>query len=681
MVATDSNACEMKKLFALLVMLFSAASAFAQTPTATPTAAYDFPSSPTLGQKVTGPGAQTFQWDGTKWIALGGPGSTFAPLVNISGGVNNYAPINAPSFTGLTIASQMQVANTLSAPTANFGNTTISSGSVLMMAGSAALYFNGIPPGGTCAAGNAVTSISATIVPTCSPIVTGGPFLPLTGGTLNGPGNLTVNGTLTQNGNAQFGGGATIAFGLQVPNYINVNGPATFNGTTTLNGNVTFPSGSTATTAGFNNVVALGIGQAAGVYGYSLEITRNQNADTGINVLNNNGGPSAVTSIYVWNGGPSLKLQQFGTGASFGGVVGPSIVSSDGPELDFDRTGTSPGGLKINNNTGPVSIYVNNTHTEDFIGWTLNFPATNVGSQIQFGTYNAPDASILGWGPMNLHIDSGAWWNGGQWTTSASNAPIDINMLTNGNLYPNMTIGMAGYTGGGTAISSWPVMATFENHPYVQGLNLPGYANRYGNGQPVAGLTVGNGYISGINWANISISGASYPIANGNGWQTDCGAGSGMTLFQVGPGGGLHMYNHTGLGCNAGFAWNNIANWSVAGMSVNHIENLDEEPAATLNGASTESPVPSVTSGALVRGSRDMFGWIKDVRGGQTTLTFTQEFDGESTCTLTDAGQPNLWFEANQTTGQDTFVCVVPWTGEPCPDGAIVEYHCFGQGG
>lgn len=48
---------------------------------------YDFPSSPTTGQIVTGPGGAQWQWDGVKWtvITSGSPG---------------FAPINNPIFTG-----------------------------------------------------------------------------------------------------------------------------------------------------------------------------------------------------------------------------------------------------------------------------------------------------------------------------------------------------------------------------------------------------------------------------------------------------------------------------------------------------------------------------------------------------------------------------------------------------
>lgn len=225
-------------LLVLMFLALFAVPAFAQTPTATPTAAFDFPNAPTQGQSVSGPSGQTLTWDGSKWVAVGGVTGNYAPLVNVPNGQNNYAPINAPSFTGLTIASQMQVANTLSAPTASFGNTTITSGGILMLAGSAAMYFNGVAPGGTCAAGSAVTSISATIVPTCSPMVTGGPFLPVASptftGTLTGPSASLGTLALGSSGSWNSGG-------------LTVNSTATFNAT------ITFPDGSSIVNAGANN--------------------------------------------------------------------------------------------------------------------------------------------------------------------------------------------------------------------------------------------------------------------------------------------------------------------------------------------------------------------------------------------------------------------------------------------
>lgn len=90
------------------------------TPTATPspTGAFDFPSNPTIGQTVVGPGGQTFKWDGQKWVALFGPVGTFAPLVNPTGGQNNYAPLNNPNFTG-TVSISGAALQALFAPITN----------------------------------------------------------------------------------------------------------------------------------------------------------------------------------------------------------------------------------------------------------------------------------------------------------------------------------------------------------------------------------------------------------------------------------------------------------------------------------------------------------------------------------------------------------------------------------
>lgn len=94
-----------------------------------------------------------------------------------------------------------------------------------------------------------------------------------------------------------------------------------------------------------------------------------------------------------------------------------------------------------------------------------------------------------------------------------------------------------------------------------------------------------------------------------------------------------------------------------------------------------DAPVPSVSSGQLTAGSRDSFGWIVNVTGSQTTLTFgTPFYSYETTCVLTDAGQPLLWYAAWQSNTSVTFVCT-QLNGTACPDNwGWVEYHCAGSG-
>lgn len=132
--------------------------------------------SATLYSNVPMTGDVTINAAGATTVStIGGvaPGTLFAPLVNPTNGQNNYAPLASPAFTGTTTATAMQVANTLSAPTFSATNVTVNTGGILMMAGSAALYFNGIAPGGTCAAGTVMTALSATIVPTCTALPAG----------------------------------------------------------------------------------------------------------------------------------------------------------------------------------------------------------------------------------------------------------------------------------------------------------------------------------------------------------------------------------------------------------------------------------------------------------------------------------------------------------------------------
>jgi hypothetical protein len=92
--------------------------------------------------------------------------------------------------------------------------------------------------------------------------------------------------------------------------------------------------------------------------------------------------------------------------------------------------------------------------------------------------------------------------------------------------------------------------------------------------------------------------------------------------------------------------------------------------------------VPTVTGGTLAAGSRDTFGWIENV-SASATLTFNHPFAGSQTvCTLTDAGQPLLWYASAQTTTSVTFNCIVPNTGAACTAGqGWVEYHCAGMNG
>lgn len=453
-------------LLVLMFLALFAVPAFAQTPTATPTAAYDFPNAPTQGQSVSGPSGQTLTWDGKKWVAVGGVGGNYAPLVNISGGVNNYAPINAPSFTGLTIASQMQVANTLSAPTASFGNTTIQSGGVLMLAGTAALYFNGVAPGGTCSAGNAVTSISATIVPTCSPIVTGGPFLPVA--------SPTFTGTLT-GPSATLGAFNLGSSGSWFSNGLTVSTVATFNNTTT------FPDASSIVTSANN-------GTAGYVFGF--------NNSTGITI------GVARTGSFPTINGKALILGQTAT-----------------PALLLETTGYVPDGAIIYTTGTTGNEWITHNATYDGTNWTgwgndaeiitfgnppnarvsiFNNQALTVGqtyTPTETVQFNPNGLSLLqgnywltgrgvgmfasgAWTPQIYFGGSSAGWActtcNGVWTWSGQNVTLSF----------VMALGPKGTSTGA---------ATVQGFPSNMGANAG--SNHYGVCVNLGGMSIGTGYV------------------------------------------------------------------------------------------------------------------------------------------------------------------------------------------
>lgn len=206
-----------------------------------------------------------------------------------------------------------------------------------------------------------------------------------------------------------------------------------------------------------------------------------------------------------------------------------------------------------------------------------------------------------------------------------------------------------------------------NQNPIIQGLELPGFAGPLPNFMASA-LHIGNAYMGAYGWAGLDITGASYFDNNVGYWRSDGGAGSGAALLSLNTG-CITMYNTAPVSSGAAINWLQMAIWCGSGEEVGHLSNMKSER------------IPTVSSGVLVADSRDSFGWVTKVMGGQTTITFAEPFISQSNCSLTASGTPYTWFNADQDTKHSTFVCVVPWTGEQCPDDVTVEYHCFGQTG
>jgi hypothetical protein len=133
-------------LLPLIALLCVAVSAFGQ--------AFNFPDSPTLNQQVTGPNAQIYQWDGTKWTAAGGSAL--------------FLPINNPIYTG-----QMAGANGIAIgagplPT-NMAEPLLTQQSGPIGAGTYANYYGGIQGGYGSSQGSSLILASGAYYSTLNP--------------------------------------------------------------------------------------------------------------------------------------------------------------------------------------------------------------------------------------------------------------------------------------------------------------------------------------------------------------------------------------------------------------------------------------------------------------------------------------------------------------------------------
>lgn len=127
-----------RQLFALIpdaakatiafLLAFGSGEALAQT-------VFNFPDSPTANQVVTGPNGQQFQWDGIKWIALGGATPKTGTVswlagANPASGTLFYAdhPMTITALTGM-VEIPNGAAATISVVKANAG--VLSAGTVI----------------------------------------------------------------------------------------------------------------------------------------------------------------------------------------------------------------------------------------------------------------------------------------------------------------------------------------------------------------------------------------------------------------------------------------------------------------------------------------------------------------------------------------------------------------------
>jgi hypothetical protein len=318
-------------LLALIALLCVAASAFGQ--------AFNFPDSPTLNQQVTGPNGAIYQWDGTKWIAVGGGvggGSGFTAGGDLSGtstsqtvvglqtkavptpasGYLHYSgttflwdtpagggggTVNSVGLSGGTTGLTVAGSPITSSGTMTLGGTlAIASGGTGATTAPAALTNLGAAPIASPTFTGTVTipagASIAGFAPLASPVFTGTPSLPT--GTIGvtqtaGTNNTTLATTAFVTAAVTAGTAGVSSFntrtGAVTLNLADVTGvggaPAA---SPTFTGTVTMPDGTTiASATGYNNMTRLGIGIAAPTGQYYLQVSSaNTNYGTYVNILN-----------------------------------------------------------------------------------------------------------------------------------------------------------------------------------------------------------------------------------------------------------------------------------------------------------------------------------------------------------------------------------------------------------
>jgi hypothetical protein len=597
-------------------------------------------------------------------VAMGGTGSTtlsFAPLVNPTNGQNNYASsssatLSSPTFTG-----------TMTFPD---GSTYTSVGHNTMKAlgiGTAASVNNGILLANTASSsiywGSATTPSAAL-------------------GSLAAAGNLNLSAGAHANGTSWIADTAN----SYIWSVTNTGLSAFGNVGATVGASFSPTQIAILTTAGLTLPIKGGVTGGGESLALGIPIPSD---DTGNAVYAPAGlfSPSATGSAYsVWDAGlitstgtgsgncykvssqdgTGFHIVQNGSTHEFGffmyaGQTTGTCLTGSTPASqymalrDTANTGSGPGlwvnSGSINAVAGNFSQqYSNNSQSGIF----LNNPSTGTTAQTMVRLTN--DANVV-----SYLILEGNGFSSGDPVQKASTLELyggqDVALVANGGSYQIRMYESSSLVGRFTNLNA-------QN----AGLFLPGYASPFGENYTRAALSIGDSYQGAFNWAALNISGGVYYNGSTGQWITDGGAGSGSTMLALGPGGCIYMYNYPAAPINTVVTWVQIGGWCGSGMATDHLSNLET------------SGIPVVSSGTLLKGSRDMFGWIMNVKGGQTTIQFSEHFEGESNCTLTSVGAPDMWFNSDQTATGDTFVCVVPHTGLPCADGAMVEYHCFGQG-
>jgi hypothetical protein len=461
-------------------------------------------------------------------------------------------------------------------------------------------------------------------------------------------------------------------------------------------GTMTFPDGSTYTTAGHNNMLALGIGAAAptaagnllqatssGNHGAVVSITNTTsgtNAGAGPIYLNNDvhsGWLMMVSSGYTASGpavaGDSLQLASNGAG---GMEFATNTTITPAPPVHFwlgnleaarmmvvpaGTDGTKPWTSLFNlqnnatNNAGGTASGLLQMTANGNWGATTNLTNNATGAHANETMYLSNDASeYAAFQLTNTGFTDAATHNVALFGTSASQG-LWINSVHNVSIYGGNATSILNYAGGGLG-------QFLSNGTNFAGLSVPGYAAIFGGNSGITGFNVGNGYLTGRTFGTIDITGAALSPGSGA-WVTDGGAGGGAPILDLTPGGGFIGWTGAAPGGTTISAWNQTFSWSNWTLNVVHLANNANYGSA------------SVTNGSLMSGSRDAFGYIL-ASAWPVQLNFAKPFNGNPACIATaGAGSSGVIYTNAQNANNIQFGCV-NYAGGPVCGGLWFAYHC-----
>lgn len=467
---------------------------------------------------------------------------------------------------------------------------------------------------------------------------------------------------------------------------------------------LTFPDGSTYTSAGHNNMKGIGIGAVApplgtgfttpmmqlgslallsNTYTSATKTEPNMNFAMGVHSDGTNWIADTETAAFFTADmvGTALGVSpesemgwQFYAGQTIGSTLSTAnriqylairptgeYLENGGITILKSASATAPsqrGGLTIGGSSlGGHDIDIADTVNGSALAQITN-ASTGASSQSKWQLVN--DSGVVGGMGLTGHSSTfgGAYGPDVLYINNSGPGGVGINAFY-----------LSGNTGGSVNVDSadhW-VGRFFYAQDHFEGLAVTGYAGM-ANGDSIAGLSIGNSYISATGWADVNISGAAYWNPTTGQWLTDGGAGSGTNLYQQAQANYL-WYTGPAQGSGQVVTWTRQMAITPNGILVTHLFN------------DTTMSAPTLSNGSLMSGSRDTFGYILPT-SWPVHITFGRPLPGgfNAGCiAIGGAGTSGLFYTNNQSsTGID--IGCVNYAGGPVCSPIWFQYVCFGVG-